>query len=203
MSLFNRSETKRPALRPATNGAAANATTRTANETAEDVKLLNNEPAPRRNVPAVAMGSQRRPAVSMSMPTPMRGEPGAGEKRLIVGRDIALAGEIADCDQLVVEGTMDATLRAGKRLDIYPSGIFRGAANIQEADIAGEFNGELNVSGTLRLRATARISGTIRYSEIEVEAGAQLSGTFEYVAGSVAANDTTDIPFSYSVASGQ
>lgn len=201
MSLFGRKETTkrnpqaRPSVRPAVTDAGS-----------DDVKLLSNEASARRNVPAVAMGGQRRPTMALPMPSGMRsssGELSAGEKRLIVGRDIALAGEIADCDQLVVEGTMDATLRAGKRLDIYQSGMFRGAANVQEADISGSFSGELNVAGRLRLRSTSQVSGTIRYSEIEVEAGAQLSGEFQYVPGAAAANDSNDneaVVYPYSAA---
>ncbi len=196
MSIFGRETAKRnPNQRPAVRPASIDGTS------SEDVKLLNNEAAPRRNVPAVALGNQRRTTMALPMPPSMRStEMSAGEKRLIVGRDIALAGEIADCDQLVVEGTMDATLRAGKRLDIYQTGVFRGAANVQEAEIAGTFAGELNVAGRLRLRSTAQISGTIRYTEIEVEAGAQMSGEFQYVPGTVAANDTDNVVYSYNTA---
>lgn len=196
MSIFGRSETakRNPNARPSVRPLPV--------EASDDVKLLSNEAPMRRNVPAVAMGGgPRRITMALPMPSSMsRGEMSAGEKRLIVGRDIALAGEIADCDQLVVEGTMDATLRAGKRLDIYQTGVFRGAANVQEAEIAGTFSGELNVAGRLRLRSTAQVSGTIRYTEIEVEAGAQLSGEFQYVPGAVAANDSETVVYPYSAA---
>lgn len=194
MSIFGQSAKRNPNQRPAVRQLPVEASS-------DDVKLLNAEPVTRRNVPAVAMGGQtRRTTMALPMPPGMRSnhEMSAGEKRLIVGRDIALAGEIADCDQLVVEGTMDATLRAGKRLDIYQTGVFRGAANVQEAEIAGTFSGELNVAGRLRLRATAQVSGTIRYNEIEVEAGAQLSGEFQYVPGAVVANDTDNVVYTYS-----
>jgi len=200
MALFNRTETQQTRSPNAARPAAARAP---GTETAEDVRLLNNESAPRRNVPAVAMGSAKRPSISMpSMASAPRHEPSAGERRLIVGRDIALAGEIAECDQLVVEGTMDATLRAGKRLDIYQSGLYRGAASVQEADIAGRFDGDLTVEGRLRLRAGSQISGRVRYGEIEVEAGAQLSGEFQFVPAPVVANDTApDITYPYGSAS--
>lgn len=192
MALFSRTETataaaRSPNLKPVPRPAPAS-------ESAEDARIINGEASARRNVPAVAMGTARRPSVSMPMSAP-RGELSAGERRLIVGRDIALAGEIAECDQLVVEGSMDATLRSGKRLDIYATGLYRGAATVQEADIAGRFEGELNVSGRLCLRASSQISGRIRYGEIEVEAGAQLSGEFQF-AGTPAANDVqTDITY--------
>ena len=196
MALFGRNEKAKstPKPRPAPRTVVDSA--------ADDVRLIDNVDglSIRRNVPAVALGTQRRPTVTLAMPANNasgpygRQEPSAGEKRLIVGKDIALAGEIAECDQLVVEGTMDATLRAGKRLDIYESGIYRGAANVQEADIAGEFNGELNVAGRLRLRATSKISGTVRYSEIEVESGAKLSGEFHFVEGAVTSSDDGEMP---------
>lgn len=199
MALFNRATAAAPARN--TNVRPGPAATRSATEAAEDVRLLNNEPSPRRNVPAVAMGGVRRPTVTMPMPMPAgRPDMSSAERRLIVGRDIALAGEIAECDQLVVEGTMEATLRAGKRLDIYQSGIYRGAANVEEADVAGIYDGELNVSGRLRLRGTAKISGRVRYNEIEVEAGAQLSGEFQFVAAQVAANDASEVPYAFTSA---
>ena len=189
MALFNRAESS-----PRNPSPRAGQPMRTAAEAAaEEVRILNGEPSPRRNVPAVAVGAARRPTISMPMPPSQRPDMSSSERRLIVGRDIALAGEIAECDQLVVEGTMEATLRAGKRLDVYQTGLYRGSATVQEADIAGRFDGELICAGRLRLRSTSQISGTIRYGEIEVEAGAQISGQFEYVPSQVPANDTADV----------
>jgi len=190
MALFSPTQ-KQPATRPTPRTPATS-------ENADDARVLNGELTPRRNVPAVALGnSARRPSVSLPMPPAPRPDMTSSERRLIVGRDIALAGEIDECDQLVVEGTMEATLRAGKRLDVYQTGLYRGSATVQEADIAGRFEGELNVAGRLRLRATAQISGNIRYSEIEVEAGAQISGQFQYVPQQVPANDAEMPSYSF------
>jgi len=190
MALFSPTQ-KQPAARPAPRTPATS-------ENSDDARVLNGELTPRRNVPAVALGSSaRRPSVSLPMPPAPRPDMTSSERRLIVGRDIALAGEIDECDQLVVEGTMEATLRAGKRLDVYQTGLYRGSATVQEADIAGRFEGELNVAGRLRLRATAQISGNIRYSEIEVEAGAQISGQFQYVPQQVPANDAEMPSYSF------
>ncbi|MDB5365344.1 MAG: hypothetical protein JWM77_1271 [Rhodospirillales bacterium] len=97
-------------------------------------------------------------------------------RKLIVGRDISLSGEITACDHLVVEGTVDATLREGQRIEITESGLFRGKVEISEADIAGRFEGEITVRGRLRVRSTGRIDGKIQYGELEVEAGGHLEG---------------------------
>ncbi len=196
MALFNRNESTTRNGSAAARPAAASRTA--TSETPEDARVINGEASQRRNVPAVAMGSQRRPtSISMPMQEQRRPDLTSSERRLIVGRDIALAGEIDECDQLVVEGTMEATLRAGKRLDVYQTGLYRGSATVQEADIAGRFEGELNVAGRLRLRGTSQVSGNIRYSEIEVEAGAQISGQFQFVPPQVPANDIVDVPYSF------
>ena len=97
-------------------------------------------------------------------------------RKLIVGRDIAMAGEITECDYLVVEGTLDATLRDGQRIEINQTGLFRGAASVTDADIAGRFEGELSVRGRLRVRGSGKISGRIQYGELEIEAGGQIQG---------------------------
>ena len=44
------------------------------------------------------------------------------------------------------------------------------------ADIAGQFDGELTAKGELRLQPTARVKGTIRYGQIVIEAGGEISG---------------------------
>jgi cytoskeletal protein CcmA (bactofilin family) len=113
---------------------------------------------------------------------PKRPEGGQVEvRKLIVGRDISLSGEITACDVLVVEGTVEARLRDGRTIEIAETGLFKGSVEIDEADIAGRFEGEITVRGRLRLRAGGRIQGSIRYGELEVEAGGQLSGDIQVI----------------------
>lgn len=112
----------------------------------------------------------RRPEASPS------GGPATDMRKLIVGRDISLSGEIAACDVLVVEGTVEAKLKDGRNIEISESGLFKGSVEIDEADIAGRFEGDLTVRGRLKVRASGRITGTVRYGELEVEAGGRLKG---------------------------
>ncbi|MDJ0937984.1 MAG: polymer-forming cytoskeletal protein [Kiloniellales bacterium] len=100
-------------------------------------------------------------------------------KKLIVGREICLSGEIKTCDQLVVEGKVEATLTDSRRLEIASTGFFKGSASIQEADISGRYQGDLTVIGCLKIRATGSVEGEVRYGELEVERGGRLAGTVE------------------------
>lgn len=111
--------------------------------------------------------------------TPPRSEVrpyGVEGKTLVVGREISLNGKIAACDKLVVEGSVEADLECCRQLDISPTGYFKGSAEIEEAEISGRFEGRLVSSKRLRVRATARITGSIEYAQIEIEPGGIISG---------------------------
>jgi cytoskeletal protein CcmA (bactofilin family) len=95
-------------------------------------------------------------------------------RRLIVGRDICLSGEISSCDHLVVEGRVVASDLQVKRFDILEAGVFEGTATVQDAVVAGRFNGQLVVLGRLTVKSTGRIQGEIEYGALEVEAGSRM-----------------------------
>lgn len=139
-----------------------------------------------------------RTAAMPDRPKPPRlpGTPSLGRepKTLTVGREINLSGEITSCDRLVVEGEVRSELEQCQSLEVARGGAFRGKARIASAEIAGLFEGDLNVEGCLILRATGRIIGTIRYREIEIERGGKLVGTIE-VADEISADEvSTDKP---------
>lgn len=113
---------------------------------------------------------------------------GAGEvKKLIVGRDIFLSGEIKSCNKLVVEGSVEAALRDCQIVEIAEAGLFRGSAEIDTADVSGRFEGELTVRSRLIIRSSGRIIGTVRYGQIEIERGGIISGQIEHLASTGAA----------------
>ncbi|WP_025916969.1 polymer-forming cytoskeletal protein [Herminiimonas sp. CN] len=96
--------------------------------------------------------------------------------KLIVGPNIKLKGvEITDCDTLVVEGRVEATMDS-RVIQIAENGSFKGSAEIDIAEIRGEFNGDLTARVKLVIYATGKVSGKIRYGKIVIEEGGQLIG---------------------------
>jgi cytoskeletal protein CcmA (bactofilin family) len=96
--------------------------------------------------------------------------------KLIVGPNIKLKGvEITDCDTLVVEGRVEATMDS-RVIQISESGAFKGSAEIDIAEIRGEFDGDLTVRQKLVIYSTGKVSGKIRYGKVVIEEGGQLSG---------------------------
>ena len=102
-------------------------------------------------------------------------------RKLIVGREISVSGEISCCDVLMIEGTVEARLREGRYMEVAETGTFKGSVEIAEAEIAGHFEGELTVHGRLRVRASGRVQGVIRYAELEVDVGGQVLGDVQLV----------------------
>lgn len=108
--------------------------------------------------------------------------PESGGSKLTVGPNIKLKGvEITDCDTLVVEGLVEATMDS-RVIQIAEQGAFKGSAEIDIAEIHGHFEGSLTVRQKLVIHATGRVTGKIRYGKVVIEEGGQLSGDIECTA---------------------
>lgn len=118
-------------------------------------------------------------------------------QRLVVGRDIALNGRISFCQQLIVEGVVEAETFEAGRLDVLESGVFAGTALVQDAVISGRFEGKITVLGRLTIRSTGQVCGEMEYGALEVEAGARLEGRAAMLPPTVAAEamePVADVP---------
>ena len=103
-----------------------------------------------------------------------------GGSKLTVGPNIKLKGvEITDCDTLIVEGLVEATMDS-RVMQIAEQGAFKGSAEIDIAEIHGVFDGNLTVREKLVIHATGKVTGKIRYSKIVIEEGGQLSGEVSF-----------------------
>ena len=122
-------------------------------------------------------GNTDIPSAPSVDPGPAASRPSAdAAKTLIVGRDISLNGAVADCDNLVVEGRLEADLTDSRRVEIAETGVVQGTADIEEADVSGLFEGSLTVRGRLMIRPTGRVVGAIRYGELAIEGGGLIGG---------------------------
>ncbi|MGP1397008.1 MAG: bactofilin family protein [Inquilinaceae bacterium] len=142
---------------------------------------------PRRSVdlPGVPrVPSQSAPQTGQASPAERPAEDNG--RKLIVGYGISLSGEISACDHLVVEGLIEAKLKDCIKIDVADSGVFRGSAEVDDADIGGHFDGDLIVRGRLSLRGSGVVSGTLRYGELAVEAGGRIIGSIDPLETSVA-----------------
>ncbi|HUX30845.1 MAG TPA: polymer-forming cytoskeletal protein [Thiobacillus sp.] len=102
--------------------------------------------------------------------------PSEDGNKLIVGPNIKLKGsEITDCEILVVEGRVEASMNS-RDIRIAEGGVFSGKAEIDVAEVHGTFEGDLTARKRLVIYATGRVSGVIRYGALMVEEGGSISG---------------------------
>lgn len=126
-------------------------------------------PTPTGMGPGGASGAAPAPAA----PAPASSE---GGSKLIVGPKIKLTGgQITDCDTLVVEGTVEATMEA-REIQIAEQGSFSGSAEIDVAHVRGTFDGNLTARQKLVIYSTGKVIGTVRYGKIVIEEGGELAG---------------------------
>ncbi|WBY01725.1 polymer-forming cytoskeletal protein [Ramlibacter tataouinensis] len=136
----------------------------------------------------VRLGTPNAAALAATVTAPAPAVPAAnsaasaavGEAKLTVGPNIKLKGvEITDCDTLVVEGSVEATMDS-RMIQISERGSFTGSAEIDVAEIRGAFDGNLTVRQKLVIYSTGKVTGRIRYGKVVIEEGGQLSGEIEF-----------------------
>lgn len=136
-----------------------------------------------------APSSTMRAAATAAATAPAAEENGGS--KLTVGPNIKLKGvEITDCDTLVVEGTVEATMNS-RVIKIAEQGAFHGTAEIDIAEIHGKFDGTLTVREKLVIYGSGKVSGTIRYGKVVIEEGGELTGQIEAGTRSGTSNSST------------
>jgi cytoskeletal protein CcmA (bactofilin family) len=145
-------------------------------------------PNPYSNTPAATNSPSVAPVAAQQSASSSASTGGApresGGSKLTVGPNIKLKGvEITDCDTLVVEGLVEATMDS-RVMQIAEHGAFKGSAEIDIAEIHGQFDGNLTVRQKLVIHATGKVTGKIRYGKLVIEEGGQLAG--EILFGAVA-----------------
>jgi cytoskeletal protein CcmA (bactofilin family) len=126
-----------------------------------------------------------RPTAPPPAAPPRPGLPPASAARpeerrtLVVGKGISLQGTVADAERLVVEGTVESKMIQAVELHVAHAGVFKGEVQVEDAEIAGTFDGSLTATGNLVIRSTGRVMGTARYRRLQVEDGGVISGRME------------------------
>lgn len=131
------------------------------------------------------MGIPGGPAPAGIGPAP---RPSSADRRtLVVGRGISLQGTVSEAERLVVEGMVESQMIQATELSISETGVFKGEVQVEDAEIAGTFDGTLTARGMLVIRGTGRVVGVARCRRLMVEDGGQVSGKMEMLGDQAAA----------------
>ncbi len=142
----------------------------------QEVQTVSRQPFTTAPAPQAVPPAAPRPGLP-----PVRSQTRDPSERrtLVVGRGISVQGTVQDAERLVVEGTVEASMIHATELAISPGGEFKGAIEVEDAEIAGTIDGTLTARGALIVRATGRVLGTARCRRLQVEDGGQITGHIE------------------------
>jgi cytoskeletal protein CcmA (bactofilin family) len=100
-----------------------------------------------------------------------------GRSHLVAGTKIV--GDISAPGLLEIQGEVQGRVIADSVV-IEERGTVDGEVKAAAIGVKGHFTGQLN-GGIVRVHATARLSGTIRYDTLSVESGSEVTATCERV----------------------
>ena len=88
-----------------------------------------------------------------------------------------IKGDIVSEADFRIDGKLNGNLKTSGKVVIGKDGYIHGKVECLNADIEGNFNGELLVTELLTLKSSALIEGTVMVSKLAVEPGATFNAS--------------------------
>ena len=101
--------------------------------------------------------------------------PAKGSAKVVIGHGVVINGEIKQADEVQIDGEADVTMKTDN-LVVGATGDCKGSIETHNADIWGEFDGDIKASGTLTIQEQGKVSGKIEYQNLQIKLGGQISG---------------------------
>ena len=121
-------------------------------------------------------------------------EPGGQPNR--IEKNTKIKGDIVSEADFRIDGKLDGNVKTSGKVVIGKGGYIHGKVECVNADIEGNFNGELLVSDLLSLKSSAVIEGTVTVSKLAVEPGATFNASCS-MNGKNALNGNTSRPLDF------
>ncbi len=102
-------------------------------------------------------------------------EPGGQPNR--IEKNTKIKGDIISEADFRIDGKLDGNVKTSGKVVIGKGGYINGKVECVNADIEGNFNGELLVSDLLSLKSSAIIEGTVTVAKLSVEPGATFNAS--------------------------
>ena len=101
--------------------------------------------------------------------------PTKGTAKVIIGNGVKLKGEITQADEVQIDGQADVTMKTDN-LIVGATGECKGNIETHNADIWGNFDGDIKASGTLTVQEAGDVSGSVEYQNLQIKLGGKISG---------------------------
>ena len=101
--------------------------------------------------------------------------PAKGSSKVIIGNGVKLKGEITDADEVQIDGNADVTVSADN-LIVGSTGNLKGTIQTDNADVWGNIDGDLKISGTLTIQEEGSVTGSVEYQSLQIKLGGKIKG---------------------------
>ena len=95
----------------------------------------------------------------------------------VIGSKVQLKGELHGAEAVLVEGTIEGSIRLTAELRVAPGGTVKADVSANTVVVAGEVIGDCHATERVVLEATGRLTGNIRAPRIVIAEGASFRGT--------------------------
>jgi len=126
--------------------------------------------------PGRASGPAAPTAPSKAKPSAGAPGPASTGTQCIIGAKTVLKGDITGEEDVLVEGTVEGTIRIGRDLRVGPGGCVKATVSAQSIVVAGEVIGDCHAAQRVHLEATGRLTGNIRAPRVIIVEGATFKG---------------------------
>ena len=98
--------------------------------------------------------------------------------KVSIGTGVKIKGEITSASDVQIDGDADINMETDN-LMVGQTGNLKGDIKTKNADIWGEFDGNLEVTNTLTIQEKGVVKGSTKYSALQIKLGGQLQGEVE------------------------
>lgn len=101
-------------------------------------------------------------------------------RNALIGEDLVVIGEIRNGGTIEVHGLIEGRI-AAERVVIHPGGRVIGAIAVENAEVHGLIEGNVSVRKLLGIGGTGIVRGDVRYGQILMSAGGELTAELRNV----------------------
>ena len=128
------------------------------------------KPPQRATMPSIAPAAPPKGTAGKSAP------PAATSSQCVIGPKTVLKGDITGEEDVLVQGTVEGTIRIGRDLRVGPGGCVKAAVSAQSVVVAGEIIGDCQAAQRVHIEASGKLTGNIRAPRVIIVEGATFKG---------------------------
>jgi cytoskeletal protein CcmA (bactofilin family) len=103
----------------------------------------------------------------------------ATERMSVLGPTLRFKGELSAEEDLLVEGSVEGTIRHSQRITVGPKGKVKASISAALIIVEGTVEGDLHAQKSVKITDSADVRGNVRAPSVTITEGAKFNGGVE------------------------